>query len=336
MKQMQHVWMVLLVGCSPAAPHLLDETEPVTATNRLAVSADLLATLHAAAVTDSSFARRVLYTWTSDVGAARMRAERRLLLPTEREGYFVQTIDSLASAAAGPAGDVARLLGSHPSFGARRYAWTRPFATRVPLSDRSYGDHLVAVTLKPQAVIARFDAREAEPFTFQDLDGNEVPLGRVLAEPSTLAAVYHVSADPLSGVPFREYVLVNESMIAEWSMGTASISQVLAADVRTVRELAGASLLNEAASEHWAEPGTRLEDLYAASIAFDTARHRPTPENLGALARSLESVAQPSPLVVVPTVAFTSLVPAPPPVPPVAWIRKTLVEERPWRKYVCD
>ena len=328
---MKHVILVVLVGCSQASRQASEVHKEAPAATPVAPSLDALAMLHAAAVTDASFARRVLYTWTSDVGVERMKKERRVLLPTEREGYFVQSIDALASASAGPFGDVARVLASHPSFAARRYAWTRPFATRVPLSDRSYGDHLVAVTLKPNAVIARFDARDAVPFTFANLDGEEVPLGRVLADPSTLAAVLHVSADPVTGFPFREYVLVNESMIAEWSLGTDAIARVLAADARAVRDLAGRDLSDEAASDHWSKPGPRVEDAYAASIAFDTPRHRPTRKNLAALAASLEALPpEKGPFVVVPTVAFQSLAPTPPKVPPVPMrvaIRKT---------YVCD
>ncbi len=310
------------------------------------IPAEVLATLRGAAVTHDDYARRILYTWSSPEGVAKSRAARQLLLPSAAEGHFAAEIDALAtdpgngaSLSWNTAHDVARMLSTHPSFAARRYAWTRPFATREPLGARSYGDELIAVVLKPSAVIARFDAQDEVPFRFSDLDGNEVPLGRVLADPSTLAAVYHVGTNPESGARYREFVLCNESMIAEWSVATEAIARVLSADLRAVRALAAfsGSLADEPASPRWehAEEGVRA--LYAASLAFDTERHRPTPANLERLSASLAAVERPArgagaPLVMVPTITFTSLVagpPAVPPLPPGFGVQKR-------RIYVCD
>ncbi len=268
--------------------------------------------LEGAAVTDDSFARRVFYSWASDAGVARMRAEKRLILPTEREGYFSEQIDRLAATGSGPHAELAKLLATHPSLSSRRYAWTRPFATRVPLANVSYGDHLVRAVLEPEAIVAHFDPRAQVPFRFSDLDGNEVPLGRVLADPSSLAAIYHVAVHPQSGVPFREFVLCNESMIAEWSIGTPEIARVLDEDLAAVQSLAVTGLPADA------------EQLYASALAFDTPRHRPTRENLHAMALLLEDAVRDTPFVVVPNVPFVRLSPQPPKVPPVPRISAKL------------
>jgi len=323
-----------LAGCASPAVH---DEQPPQATSEaekpLAVSPDVRQTLEAAAVTHDSFARRVLYTWATAAGAARIRSERRLLLPTEREGYFTQQIDALASSGTA-AGEIARLLASHPSLSARRYAWTRPFATRVPLSDRSYGDVLIGAVLKPNAIIARFDPSDPVPFHFVDLDGNDIPLGHVLLDPSRLAAVYHVATHPESGAPFREFVLCNESMIAEWSMHTPELARVLDADLRAVRALALLGLPNEPAIAGWDQAGSRVEDLYAASIAFDTPRHRPTSTNLDALAILLDEAARENdaPLLVNPTAMFAITSPRPPPVPPLP----PGFGRKPKKFYLCD
>lgn len=307
-------WIALtLLGCAPA-PHEVRELPEVPRAAR-SVSDEVLQTLRSGAVTHDSFARRTFYTWASDAGVARIRKERRLLLPTEQEGFFVQQIDALALGD-GPHAELTRVLAHHPAFAARRYAWSRPFATRVPLAEQSYGDHLIAAVLKPNAVIARFDAREAVPFAFVDLDGQEVPLGRVLADPSTLAAVYHVAKHPVSGDEFREFVLCNESMIEEWSLGTEAIAAVLAADRHAIRTLGDLDLEDAPASAKWAVVGSDAAELYAASLAFDTKRHRPTRENLHDLATLLTEVARDEPLVVAPAVPFRSLAPKPPGVPP--------------------
>jgi hypothetical protein len=319
-----------LAGC--ASPAVRDEAPVVTAeeSKPLVVSPDVRETLEAAAVTHGSFARRVLYTWASEAGAARIRAEKKLLLPTDGEGSFVQQIDALAASGT-PTGEIAQLLASHPSLSTRRYAWTRPFATRVPLSDRSYGDVLIGVVLKPNAIVAHFDS---QTFRFSDLDGNEVPLGHVLADPSRLAAVYHVATSPENGTPFREFVLCNESMIAEWSMHTPELARVLDADLRAVRALSTLALPNEPASEGWDHSGSRVEDLFTAAIAFDTPRHRPTKTNLDALALLLDEAARDTgaPLVVTPTAMFAVTSPRPPPVPPLPPGFGHKIE----KKYYCD
>jgi hypothetical protein len=313
----------LLIGCAGKERGALPDrplTQAATSEEEVKASTEALALLQAAAVSDASYAHRVLYTWTSDVGLARMKSEKRLLLPTEREGFFVEEIDTLAAAGTSASADVARLLAQHSSFAAKRYAWTRPSATRVPLGDRSYGDHLVAVTLKSHAIVGRFDARDPVPFAFQDLDGQEIPIGKVLADPSRLAAVYHVSTDPVTGHDFREYVLVNESMIAEFSINTEAIAQKIATEARVARELAR---------------GAKLEQLWAASNAFDTPKHKPTRQNLETLARSLEAIRPGSPpVVVVPAVTFSPVAAGPPPVSPLP--PNFGVKPKPWRKYVCD
>ena len=319
-----------LAGCASPAVHEEHPQVTAEAPRPLVVSPDVRQTLEAAAVTHDAFARRVLYTWASAAGAAKIRAEKRLLLPTEAEGYFVKQIDALAAAGTATA-EIARLLASHPSLSARRYAWTRPFATRVPLSDHPYGDVLIGVVLKPNAIVAHFEAGE---FRFADLDGNSVPLGHVLADPSRLAAVYHVATHPESGAPFREFVLCNESMIAEWSMHTPELARVLEADLRAVRALATLGLPNEPASEGWERAGERVEDLFTASLAFDTPRHRPTKENLDALAVLLDEAGRDvgEPLTVTPTATFQITGPRPPAVPPLppGFGRKPLNRDEIW------
>lgn len=112
-------------------------------------------------------------------------------------------------------------------------------------------------------------------------------------------------------------------------MGTPEIVRVLDEDGRAVRALADAALPNTAASAGWEERGSSPEALYAAAVAFDTKRHRPTRENLLAIAALLEDAARTTPLVVTPAVKFVSAAPEPPPVPPLP-----IVRVKP-KSYVC-
>lgn len=308
---MKYLVALSLIGCAPAS---LEVEKPPEVVEAPGMSPLARAVLQSAAVTHDSFARRVLYTWTSDAGAARLRKERRLLVPTEKEGLFVEQVEALAQGV-GALSDFARLLATHPSLSARRYAWTRPFATRVPLADRSYGSHLVSVVLKRNAILARFDLDAPVPVELVDLDGEPIPLGHVLRDPSRLAAIYHVGRHPTSGDRFREYVLVNESMIAEWSMGTDAIAEVVSSDLATVHALQATALPDVAAAPRWQSRSDKPEDLYPASLAFDTERHRPTRKNLADLEARLRELAPDEPLVVNPTDSFIVLGPKPPKVP---------------------
>ena len=95
----------------------------------------------------------------------------------------------------------------------RRYAWVRLWATRMGIV-REYGDQLIAVVLRADAIVGRYDPSLDEPWEFRDLDERPIPIARVLADPSRIGAIMHVRRD---GEPhFREYVLCNASAIALW------------------------------------------------------------------------------------------------------------------------
>lgn len=239
-------------------------------------SAALEAWLRAAAVTDTTYARRTLYSWASPPAVARLRRDDELFddaqLP-EGPTAYVQWVEHLASRD-DSTGAIAKILLGHPDLARRRYAWVRPWATRLGMV-RAYGDQLIAVTLESDAIIGRLDASLDVPWEFRDLDDRVVPIGRVLADPSRVAAIYHVRRD--AEPHFREYVLCNESVIASWSLATPEIADVIAEDAAFVRELA--PIVAEVAA-------------YADVRAFGVDHYAPTPAMLTAVADALEASAQ--------------------------------------------
>jgi hypothetical protein len=276
------------------------------------IDAKLAASLREAAVTDASYARRILWSWTTREQAEVLRRDKTLLLDTQLPSGPTPYVELLTATASGtgPYADLAQLLLFHPSLRQRRYAWTRPWPTRLGVGDHDYGDQLVRIVLSPRAVIARFDPGRPDVFELHDLDERPVPLGAVLADPSRLAAVVHVRTDPKTPIPHREYVLCNESMIAEWSIGTGAERAALGQDLALLSGLRAASLPAGPARPHWAEslPDGPAPDgiaLFAQALAFDSDRYRSSPDSLDAIADALRRVEPAGPaLTVTPKASF--------------------------------
>lgn len=259
-------------GPEPSPPSRPSRVEapPVEVAPAPTRSAALTSWLRDAAVTDDAFARRILYSWTPATTADRLRRDRVLFddakMP-EGPTAYVQRLEHTA-AREDASGLLANVLLGHPDLARRRYAWVRPWATRMGIV-RDYGDQLVEVVLRPDAIVGKYDPSLSEPWEFRDLDERPVALARVLADPSRIGAILHVrrDADP----HFREYVLCNASAIESWSLATTSIDTAIRRDVDALRELA--TLV----------PPTDWDDLRA----FTVDHYAPTPTNLDAIADAL-------------------------------------------------
>ncbi|MCA9695648.1 MAG: hypothetical protein KC636_39085 [Myxococcales bacterium] len=270
--------------------------------------------LAACAVERDAFARAVLYTWTTQAQLEALRASRRLLVADARAGGRSSTFHRGLLERARAGDEAARTLVEHPGYRRRRYAWTCPFATVLGLGPRRYGDALIRVELAPAAIVARFAPTEAEPFAFVDLAQRPIAVADALAEPERIAAVYHVRDGPDESVAFREFVLLNEAMVASWSIATDELAARVDAEIAAVEALAAgpfsqlpAAALGEAATPAWRRPPATPSPLsrWHASLAFDTERYRPSPGNLAAIAAALrEYRAVGAPLTDRPTVTF--------------------------------
>ncbi|MBZ5712504.1 hypothetical protein [Nannocystis pusilla] len=265
------------------------------------------------AVHHDDFARSVLYTWTTREQIDALRASHRLLVADgdvgERSPYL-RALDVLV----GAGHPLAAVLRDHPRHRRRRYAWTSPLATTLGLGARRYGDALVRIDLAPDALIVAVRPRAAEPFVLVDMSGRPVDLSVAVADPGRIGAVYHVRDGPDDPVAFREYIVCNESKIAEWSVATPAIRARVDADIDLLESLRRGDLahlpaeaVRAPAAASWASAAPRPTplDRWHAILAFDNERYRPTPSNLAAVAEALRGYDPAgAPLVHRPAVAF--------------------------------
>lgn len=252
--------------------------------------------LRGSSVTETVFERGVLYSWTTKETASRLRKTREFFddnqLP-EGPTAYVRWLEHVASRK-DASGKLARALLGHPDLRRRRYAWHRPFATRLGLGTRDYGDQLLRVELDPRAIIGRFNPASREIWSFRDLDGRPVPLARALADPGRIGAILHVRDGEGDEPRYREYVICNEAMIAAWSLATPAIARAVSDEIKKLEALAEALPLP-----------ADIERIYSEVIAFHVPRYRPERQNLEAAARALSiSLPEGEPLTVRPTRKF--------------------------------
>ena len=259
----------------------------------------MLAELAARAVYDDDFVRPVLYTWTTLDKLATLRASRQLLVADAKtQGWsspFNRALADIPSDGSLVA-ELAERLREDPELRRHRYAWPNPFATTMGLGERRYGDSLVRIELAPEAWIGRFEPNADPPFRFVDLEGAPVELAEVVAEPTRLAALFHVNGPPRERLAFREYVICSEAMVREWSIATEEIRALVEAEAALLEQLRERTFavypreaIGEAAQPDWASLGkypTALS-LWHATLAFDNERYRPGRRELSAIIETL-------------------------------------------------
>ena len=268
----------------------------------------LRARLRRAVVKNDAFARRVLYSWTTDEQLDALKKGARFLTrsesPTTGASLFDQKLDAVKTGA--PKTDdaaVAMLLrGGARGLTNRRFAWPEPWATRRPLGGTSYGDRLLRIVLADDSIVGHFDATATPRFRFSTLDGAPVAAAAVIKEPQRLAAIFHVSQGRAKQ-SFREYVVCNESRIAEWSYASADAVHELMSGSEMLHDM-----LRADSQEHL---GPESSDLYVAALAFpDLPGYAGTRDNWEALADDLDRVRAKQgteALVKKPNVAFDAL-----------------------------
>lgn len=249
----------------------------------------LVARLAALAVADDDFYRDDLYSWTTTLGIANLRASKQLLVATATTGGFLSPFLQMLTATAAratPQARLARLLLTHPALRRRRYAWTAPFATVMGMGKRTYGTSLIRIQLRPDAWIGRFAI--GDDIRVLDARGTVVPHADVASAPERIGAVFHVFAEPPA---FREYVIVSEAMVERWSIATPEIRAVVDDELELLREVREAGFTaagaERSATASWQRTPSGLEELWHASLAFDNDRYRARPAQLDAIIAAL-------------------------------------------------
>lgn len=265
---------------------------------------------------------RELYSWTTDEQIGEIRAGKVLLTRSEREGlgpgYAFEKMQELAKTT-GEQADLAAVLTSE-AFAKGRYAWPNPWATRMGWPGETYGNRLVRMVLKADALMVLF--RQGR-LSVVDSSNTEVTVAAALAKPERLAGFYFIK-DSAQGGPFcgsfsgggnvyREFILSNESMIEEWSLGTETIRARLLADIalleqylartRSCPERRGPVDWNLSVGCDWQRGGTSPyeQGRYEAALSMPSPAYLPAPAQLAALIDTLRGdLFEPDPLVIRP------------------------------------
>jgi hypothetical protein len=268
---------------------------------------------------NASPAKRVLYSWTTPEQVEELRRDRVLLTRTETaglgRGYAFTSIDELAARGNAPANQLlARVSGE--LFTKVRYAWPNAWATRMGWPGEDYGDQLLRIVLKPEAWIVVVSDRVG--IAVIDMNNEVVPIEQALAESHRIGAVYFYRVD-IEGQDtfsscaggYREFILGNEAMIEQWSLGTQEIRDQLEADaallegfLENVRAnpppVAPASFNADVVCSWNYQPSTET-DAYERCLSLPSENYAPLPAQLAALVEALQAaVFEPNPLVVTP------------------------------------
>ncbi len=237
----------------------------------------------------------VLYTWTQPEQIAAIGKDQRLLIRSHSAEGVLSLFDTVLAADPSP---LARLF-QRRELSLRRFAWSNPWATLAGWKGESYGDRLVRVELKREALVLFYDPTRLEHWRVTDLAGLPVSPAMALAHPERIAAVYHVYPGKTSGAnaaPFREFVLVNESMIARWEYATPSVHRDLA-DARALLDRVAAYVKHHPAAlppdpvAFWrhAPDHPSVAELYAANLAFPNDLYQLAPDRVASIAQHVDA-----------------------------------------------
>jgi len=152
-----------------------------------------------------------------------------------------------------------------------------------------------------------------------DMSNEVVPIERALAESHRIGAVYFYRMDIQGRDTFsscaggyREFIVGNEAMIEEWSLGTEQIADQLEADATLIEGLLESvrasppaitpADFNATVVCRWDHRPSTEVDAYIRCLSLPSENYAPLPAQLAALTEALEAaVFEPDPLVVTPS-----------------------------------
>ncbi len=209
------------------------------------------AALARASVQGDDIRRRTLFVWVTPEQATALR-QTKLLADAFKAGGAPGLDAALKKAQDPTTLQLLRAL----SKGERRpfaLAWSNVWGT----SRRLDSGQLVQVTLRPDAVVGRFEPSRPKPWSFVDAKGQDVAPGKVMARPERLGAILHTTTGK-AGEPVRGYALASESAITSWSMATPTLD----AEIESAATLLAGLPPGDTPPEAWA---ARVTDAWKAS-----------------------------------------------------------------------
>jgi hypothetical protein len=259
------------------------------------------------AVSPTAYARRTLYSWTTADQVAELGRDPKLLTRTvSAEGEIGRAQGVIAAL---PASDAMAAELNRSAYLNKRYAWTNPWATRLGWTGEDYGDRLLEINLRPEALTVALEVTSSgNSWRVQDLDGTEISVEDALKTPERIAALYFLDSRNASycgfesrtaGSEYREYVIMNEAMIESWGVYTDSIRAELDRGIAALEVFQGAlqRLQCDVTAICWkadvlsawgAEPAPGT--AYESALAFPNDLYAPTRGNIARLLERLKAV----------------------------------------------
>ncbi len=209
---------------------------------------------------------RVLYTWTTPEQLAELKSGSAVLSRDRSKAHGHANVDHYLSLHAYRKAGGKTSLGwtagvlFREAFARKRFAWITALGTARGLGGAPYGSVLMRITLRPEAIHVN-----VRGITFA-ADGKNLPMSELARFAPRIGAALFETRE------YREYIVPNESMIAEIAVGTPEIAKELAderyllAEVR--KDLAASGRLNPAARGLFAG---KLPSTVAELVAYEDA-----------------------------------------------------------------
>jgi hypothetical protein len=172
----------------------------------------------------------------------------------------------------------------------------------------TYGNRLLRMVLRPDSWLASF---QRGTLTVWDANDAQVSLTDALAQPERLAGFFFIKDSSVGG-PFcgsfvrggnvyREFIVSNENMLEEWSLGTETIRQRLLDDIANLETFLSRirACPTRQSEQEWnlrvgcdwqqRSLGTFEQAQYEAALAMPSPAYLPAAAQLAALIDTLQS-----------------------------------------------
>jgi hypothetical protein len=266
--------------------------------------------------------RQAVYTWTTAEQLAILRQTDVLFQRDERPGMGPGALFSALALAPIRRPELASIVADlrGPKFSKGRYAWINTWGASAGYQGESYGNELITMRLRPEALFLQLWSTGPQSAELGDLVdiNNVIDTGPVTgAIRARIAGVYfvnHVGGEygtftygcsnpqvaPVTG--YREIFVGNLDMLAQCEAHTQELQDTMAHDASRLTALAPAlgtgdydigecEWIRRVRDVVWTRqtsPGDALDD-YESSLCFLDTPHRPTTANLQALAQTLQN-----------------------------------------------
>jgi hypothetical protein len=213
----------------------------------------------------NNFIRNTFYTWTTEEQINDLRENKNILTKSKSETKGFSLYDMTLRDSTLKDDTLIKLL-LEEQYAKKRFGWINGWSTIKGWEGEHYGHQLVKIVLNDSAIIGKLKIewrrwKKSDPISFYDLKGNKLSTDYVIKNKHLVAAVYHEYQDKGTRVewkrkkrgshssvekkrkvsnegfiPIREFVIINERMIKNWSYGTAEIKREIVSEIELLKQ----------------------------------------------------------------------------------------------------